>query len=285
MSFDPSLPEDGINVSPTHPLREALQLVLAVAVIAAALAAALAALVDLLVPRVPPALEARWFSGWLGGETQPEDADAEQLQLTALLDRMAAHWVDNPYRLSVVVWDESQANAIALPGGTIALTTGLLERLESENELAFVLGHELGHYHNRDHLRGLGRGLAYALVLAVVGASGGGGATQLAAVAGQLTQRGFSREQENQADRFGLELLAAEYGHTAGATDFFDHLPEEEGLSGYLSTHPLHAERIDNLRRAARAAGWPLRGERRAFSWTPRSEGTEIGEQVPSRGE
>jgi predicted Zn-dependent protease len=94
-----------------------------------------------------------------------------------------------------------------------------------------------------------------------------GGVAQLASMAGQFTQRGFGREQETQADRFGLELLAAEYGHTGGAKDFFDHLPRNDNsmskkLSSYLSTHPLHEDRIDTLRKVARLAGWPLRGER-----------------------
>ena len=86
-------------------------------------------------------------------------------------------------------------------------------------------------------------------------------------MAGRFTQREFDREQESEADRFGLELLAAEYGHASGATDFFDHLPAPENslagtLSGYLSTHPLHEDRIQALQEAARFAGWSLRGER-----------------------
>ncbi len=285
MSFDPSLPKDGINVTPTHPLREGLLLVVGVAAVAAGLAAMLAVATDLLVPRVPPRLEARLFSGWFDGAAEAGTGGAREQQLTVLLDRMSAHWLENPYQFSVVVWEESEPNAIALPGGTIAITEGLLERVESENELAFVLGHELGHYHNRDHLRGLGRGVAFSLVLVAVGLSGSGSATQLAAIAGQFTQRGFNRVQESDADRFGLELLAAEYGHTAGATDFFDHLPSDDGLSGYLSTHPLHDQRIHTLRAAARAAGWPLRGKRRALGWPSDSVGAEVREQVPGRGE
>ena len=133
------------------------------------------------------------------------------------------------------------------------------------------MGHELGHFRNRDHLRGLGRGLAFSLVLAALGLSGSGSAAQLAAVAGQFTQRGFDREQESQADRIGLALVVAEYGHSAGATDLFEHLAQPHGplgakLSSYLSTHPVHADRIDDLQSVARAAGWSLRGNRRPLA-------------------
>jgi len=269
VKFDPSLPRDGINVSRMHLLREALLLVLGVMAGAAAIAATLAVAVDFAAPRIPAALEVRLFSLWSGGNAESgERAAPREQELAALLDRMARHWPDNPYAFQIAIWEEPEANAVALPGGLIAVTTGLLAKVTSENELAFVLGHELGHFRNRDHLRGLGRGLAFSLVLAAVGLSGSGSATQLAALAGQFTQRGFDREQESQADRFGLELVMAEYRHAAGVTDFFGHLaqprhPRASELTSYLSTHPVHSDRIDDLYAAARGAGWTLEGELR----------------------
>jgi Zn-dependent protease with chaperone function len=138
---------------------------------------------------------------------------------------MVSHWPDNPYVYEIAIWDESEANAVALPGGVIAVTRGLLDSVESENELAFVLGHELGHFHNRDHLRGLGRGAVFSLLLVVVGLGGGGSAVQLASLAGQLAQREADRDREIEADHFGLALLAAEYGHVSGAEIFFSPSP------------------------------------------------------------
>jgi len=269
VSFDPSLPRDGINVSPTHPLREALVLVVGVVVVAAVVAMALAFIVDLAAPRIPASLEARLFSSWFRPSfEESKQRPPRERALEELLHRMAARWPENPYAIHAVIWETPEPNAVALPGGVVAVTTGLLEAVESENELAFVLGHELGHFHNRDHLRGLGRGLSFSLILAVVGWSGSGGAAQLASMAGRFTQRGFDREQETEADRFGLTLLAAEYGHTVGAADLFDHLPASdhslaERLSSYLSTHPLHEDRIHTLQETTRLAGWSLRGDRK----------------------
>jgi predicted Zn-dependent protease len=143
--------------------------------------------------------------------------------------------------------------------------TGLLAAVESENELAFVLGHELGHFRNRDHLRGVGRGAAFAIVVAVLGI-GGDSAAQLAALSGDLTARSFGRDQEGDADRFGLELVAAEYGHVGSTWHFFGKLPEPEGdvekeLFHYLSTHPLSDERIEALVEFTRDRGWSANGE------------------------
>ena len=107
--------------------------------------------------------------------------------------------------------DGEGPNALAFPGGLIVLTTGLLDGLGSENELALVLGHELGHYAGRDHLEGLGRGLALAFTLGIFGAGESGSAAGLAALAAQLAARGHDREQETLADAFGLALEQAEY--------------------------------------------------------------------------
>jgi hypothetical protein len=237
VKFDPSIPEDGINVSRTHPLREALVLVGGVAAIAIAVAFAAAVAVDLAAPHIPIGLEVRLFSGWFDrGVDADEAVDPREQPLAKLLGRMAGHWPESPYAFEIAIWDTSESNAVALPGGVIAVTHGLLENVESENELAFVLGHELGHFRNRDHLRGLGRGIAFSLLLVAVGVGGSNSAVALASLAGQFAQRGFDRDQEIEADRFGLALLAAEYGHVSGAEAFFEHLPEPGGpLDGELS--------------------------------------------------
>jgi Zn-dependent protease with chaperone function len=268
VKFDPSLPKDGINVSHAHPLREALLLVAGVVAIGAAVAVAIAVAVDLAAPHIPIELEARLFSGWFDHGVEDDEVTApRERTLAQLLNRMARHWPENPYVFEIAIWDDPEPNAVALPGGVIAVTNALLESVESENELAFVLGHELGHFHNRDHLRGLGRGIAFSLSLAALGVGGGGSAAQLASLAGQFAQRGFGRDQEIEADRFGLALLAAEYGHVAGSEAFFEHLPELDGplegaFTSYFSTHPVNADRIQALRAAASEMGWELRGAR-----------------------
>ena len=268
MSFDPALPDDSVNVSRTHPVREALVLVAGIAGIGAGLFVAIALAVDLLVPRFPPQLESWLFDGsWLSvadGSREGEAADPRSAVVDDLLMRLSAHWPDHPYAFRAVVLEEDEPNAMAFPGGVIVVTSGLLDRVESENELAFVLGHELGHYQHRDHLRGLGRGLAFGLVMTALG-WGGGGTARLFTFAGLLAGRGFERDQEAAADAFGLGLVDAEYGHVAGAADFFRRLPDPndgvtERIASYLATHPVSAERIQALSRTAEEQGWSALG-------------------------
>ena len=165
---------------------------------------------------------------------------------------------------------EMLQDALAFPGGLIGVTSGLLEQVETENELAFVLGHELGHFRNRDHLRSLGRGLVLGLLLTV--ATGSGGSSQLLQFAPMLAERSFAREQERESDSFGLELVYREYGHVAAADDFFRRIAEPGSplarqLEGYVSTHPLSETRVADLWALARQQGWPRRGEPLPFSY------------------
>jgi Zn-dependent protease with chaperone function len=273
VSFDPSLPDDQVNVSHSHPAREAALLIAGLLAAVTLVVLGVGEIIDRVVPRLPPALELRLFpTPGLSVPDEVREPLPREAGLQPLLERLALRWPDSPYRFHVVVWEEAQRNAFALPGGWIALTTGLLKGAGSENEIAFVLGHEIGHFRNRDHLRGLGRGLVLQLMMAALGA--GGSAAQLAEFAGELTQRGFDRDQERAADRFALEIVAAEYGHVQGAGDFLRGTPESDegfdaGLDDYLSTHPLDAERLAAIETLTAERGWPTDGELTPLSDQP----------------
>ena len=264
MDFEPKLPRDSINVSNEHPLKEAAILVLGLGAVFALLFVALLWFVDIVVALVPQEAEARVFASWglteLDILTDGDDVAAVQ----RVLDRLLEHAPESSYRFRVGILPDGEANALALPGGLILVSEGLLEGVRSENELALVLGHEVGHYQNRDHLRGLGRGLVMGVALATVFGSAHE-RLSLGEVVGQLTLKGFGRESERRADCFGLGLVVAAYGHTAGATDFFSRLQETgrgtDRLVAYLSTHPSNEGRIDDLNAFAAEQGWSSDGE------------------------
>lgn len=229
-------------------------------------------LVDSIVPHVPRSWEAKLFPDFEALKHVPETErdKLEQEELESLLSRLLEHWEREPFEMRVGLLDEDQPNALAFPGGLILVTSGLMKRVESENELAFVLAHELGHFQNRDHLKSLGRSLALALLAAAFSRSGSVG--DLAALSGDLAGRSFSREQEADADAFGLSLVVAEFGHLEGATDFFEKLPApenvvERSLSSYFATHPLSKERVEDIIRLAEEKGWPAEGELTPVRW------------------
>ena len=185
-----------------------------------------------------------------------------------MINRLAFHWQDAPYEFRVEIDDSQIANAMALPGGLIIVTEGLLDQVESENELAFVLGHELGHFRNRDHLRALGRGLVLALFFSVTTGSDVSG---LSIKVTDVALRGFSRGQESEADEFGLALVYTHYGHVDEAWRLFERWDEEDDslldVVPYLSTHPATDNRIEDLEQQAAREHWPVEGTATELDW------------------
>lgn len=261
MEFKARIPKEGINVTEEHPLKEASILIVGLTMVFAAIAVLLIFFVDLVVPLIPAKAEAETLGAWI-----PDDIDLlegeDQVVLQQLVDRLAEHWPENPYNFRIGVFDGGAPNALALPGGLILVTSELLDELESENELALVLGHEIGHYRNRDHLRMLGRGVVLSLLMTV--ALGNGNGLDLGNHVSELALNTFGREQESQADRFGLSLVHAEYGHVNGSWRFFERLAEQESeadrLASYLTTHPASANRSDEIKDLASSQGWSIIG-------------------------
>jgi Zn-dependent protease with chaperone function len=145
-----------------------------------------------------------------------------------------------------------------LPGNNIIITTALIEGLESENELAFVLAHELGHFANRDHLRGLGRGLVL-LTISTILFGADSSVSQVLENSLQNVEMKFSQNQEKKADLFALRLLNERYGHVGGAIDFFEKLKKKEKGGRFLyffATHPHSLERIRYLKQEIAARGY-----------------------------
>jgi len=260
---------EGINVSKTHPLVEASLLLGGLGVIFAVLVLGLIFLVELSLYFIPAEKEAAFFSSWLPEDLVAAEDDDRRLQdLQALVDRLVLHWPDAHYDFRVAINDSDVANALALPGGLIVVSTGMLAQVESENELAFVLGHELGHFRNRDHFRGLGRGL---LVSVVAGVIFGNDVAGLNMTIANVTLMSFSRTQESRADEFGLGIVHGEYGHVANATRLFQRWDADKQspiFLPYFSTHPDSGDRVSTMDAIAEKNGWSTAGSVTSLSWS-----------------
>ena len=150
------------------------------------------------------------------------------------------------------VLDSPVANAFAAPGGYIYFTRGILALMNSEAEMAVILGHELGHVNARHSVKKLSQ-----LYLAQIGlAVGSALSEEFAEISGaasigiQLLFLKFSRDDEREADALGVEYSRKGKYNPAAMIDFFNSLQALGDLSnghslpGFLSTHPLTSERI-----------------------------------------
>jgi Zn-dependent protease with chaperone function len=260
MKFTPRvLPPDAADASrghDRHPLRELALLVAGVGAICAVLYFIAVLVADAVVTRISPATEARVFASLATNLPQAAALEPELQARKAMADRQLTNLLakaDLPgLPVTLIVWDKDDTNAVALPGGTIAVTTGLLRCLDEEPGMAFVLAHELGHFHGRDHLRGLGRQISFRVVSALV-FSGSGDLQVGAGQMGQFALLTHSRQRETAADRYALKLVHDTLGNEAGATKLFEMLGRD-GLPGWaraFATHPATEERIKELQRYA----------------------------------
>jgi len=188
---------------------------------------------------------------------QGPEARATERYLNEVGERIAVHAKRKlPFHFHVIA-DANLINAFALPGGHVFVGQGLLDRTKSEDELAFVLGHEIEHI---DHRHAVERVQVEAqlkkLNLDAVAA--------IAQIPMSLWQIGYSKDEELEADREGLRLAAAAGYSAKGAInllvrwtqlqrEYAIHAksPTEEmsqlaidSLTGYFRTHPLTSARL-----------------------------------------
>jgi len=177
---------------------------------------------------------------------------------------------DRPLPYEFHVLNNSVPNAWALPGGKIAINRGLLTELESEAELAAVLGHEIVHAaagHSADSMERamVLQGAVLATAVATSDGDYGRLATASAAIASQLISQRYSRDAELEADRYGMRYMARAGYDPRGAVDLqetFVRLNEQrrsDWLSGLFASHPPSVARVVANRETA--ASLPPGGE------------------------
>ena len=158
-----------------------------------------------------------------------------------------------PWRFYVV--QDQRINAFNVPGGLVYVHTGLLARSGSAAEFAGALAHEIGHGVARHGTRRLSQAQeANVLAAIVLGRNPGALARIGAQVAATGAFASFSRADEREADRMAVQLMAATGYDPEGLARLLERLMQEGGSSGgFFSTHPGPAERVQNVRAAARS--------------------------------
>ena len=167
-----------------------------------------------------------------------------------------------PFEFHVLA-DQQTVNAFALPGGKVFMTAGLLHRLETEGQVAGVLGHEIVHVvgrHSAEHIAKtqLTQGLTGAAVIAASDPNDSRSyqTAAMAALIGQLITLKYGRNDELEADRLGVKFMA-EAGYDPRAMVQVMHVLQEASKGGappeFFSTHPNPERRIERIEEAIKA--------------------------------
>jgi predicted Zn-dependent protease len=171
------------------------------------------------------------------------------------------HRPDLEYHFTAV--EHESINAIAVPGGYVFITRGLLEKMTSEAQLAGILGHEVAHVVARDSAAAISRQYGMGVLLLAVQVSGApGGAVQAAAFTEQILSLRYSRKDEKEADLAGLDYMVRAGYNPYGMVETMQMLQEQQTVRPieFFSTHPLPENRIGYLTETINDRYWSLKG-------------------------
>lgn len=167
------------------------------------------------------------------------------------------------YRFFVV--EDPQLNAFAVPGGSIYVYTGLIERAKTTDELAGVIGHEITHVKGHHMARSSGPdAISILSLLSMVALARTGSGAQAAGMVGQAVaatrQLAYSRQLEMEADTLGTRYMAAAGYDPKGTIAFLKMLDQERALNpidvpAYVLSHPITQERVANAELVVKSLG------------------------------
>jgi beta-barrel assembly-enhancing protease len=195
----------------------------------------------------------------MGGEVDAADPRSKRVEAVGRKVVQQSDASRSPYQFDFhLLADPETLNAFALPGGQVFITYGLLSKLEDEAQLAGVLGHEIGHVVNRhgaEHMATgqLGQLLTVAAGVAATDEEGRGRrAAMVAAMINQMVQLKYSRSDELEADRVGMDYMA-QAGYDPAAMLGVMSILAEASRGGrapvMLSTHPYPEQRVEEIER------------------------------------
>ncbi|MFH1772123.1 MAG: M48 family metallopeptidase [Candidatus Omnitrophota bacterium] len=239
---------ENVNVSKHHPVKYLFSRLFVILVIVCFVYFILCGALEIAIRYMPDKLESVLSTSFHSFSKSVDGYDSKsQQRLDRILSELLVHYPDKDKRFQIYLIKEDQVNALALPGNNIVVFSGLIEKLDNDKEVAFVVGHEMGHYVNHDHLRGLGQGAIFMAIIASLGGNDPGGT--ISKSVGLFGLR-YSRKQENSADLFSVGLLQKCYGSGQGAISAIEKLGlygKKQGLE-ISSTHPLTKRRIANIK-------------------------------------
>ncbi len=167
---------------------------------------------------------------------------------------LVKHSKRNNIRYTFTVVDSKDINAYAVPGGFIYINLGLIRAVQTESELAFVLAHEIGHIVGQHSMKKLTQVYGIELLKQIILNED---STELKKIVADILSVGwlfkYSRDNERESDFYGVQNVYDVGITPEGSIHFFETLQklqhrEPSVLEKLLSTHPIHSERISNIR-------------------------------------
>jgi len=185
--------------------------------------------------------------------------EEEQARVRGLFDELTQLSGQTNLRLLVRDGGRIGANALALPGGTIVVTDQLIRKAKSDDEIAGVIGHEIGHVGGRHSLKQIYRVLGIAFIIGVIGGDSSQIVDDVVTQASALQTLAYTREFEEDADRYSVALMIRANRDPIAFVDLLDRIIGEsksDRKTGWLSTHPSNSDRRASVTAHAKELGY-----------------------------
>lgn len=179
--------------------------------------------------------------------------------VNGIFDRVKAH-TERDLNYNLTLLDTDIVNAFAVPGGHIFVTRGLLNKAKSDDDLAGVIGHEIGHVEAKHSMKNLQHQAIYAIIMNYVEKKTNKDISTSLDILNMFRTLKYSRENEYEADSYGVRLGAAAGYNPYGMVSFLGVLKELDPhdpsrIEVSLRTHPPTSERIKRSEELAAAYG------------------------------
>ena len=193
-------------------------------------------------------------------EVQMVTDSTQQAYINKVGQKLSQFMGRNDFTYEFNIVDDPSPNASALPGGKLFFNTGLLQLMDSEAELAGIMGHEMAHSVLSHGYKQLGESAISSASSNVLSDLLGDDVGDIATIGSGLLNKKFSRDKEKQADVLGIRVLAAAGYSADGLYNVMAKLDRLDGESGLgdslLSTHPASEERMRYLEELIQIKGY-----------------------------
>lgn len=240
MKYNSGVPDDSVNIPKDNFFLQMLKLLSVLVFLSFLVYGVLKIALYFVVDNLPPSYEKKLT------HLVSIDMDIDNLKSSAYLDEITQTieaCAKLPYEIKTFIIPDKTPNAFALPGGTIYITEGMLKSLKNQNELVFILGHEMGHFKNRDHLKGFGTKLLFSLLTLSLGEGYG----TILNTTLDISNVKYSQSAELEADAFSLDVMQCAYGNVSDATTLFQRMDDGGEWSYFFTTHPAFKKRLEMM--------------------------------------
>ena len=250
--------DDNVNVTEPSPLKDlvsiGINIVLILACVYFSIYFATGAILNNLSIRKQIAIE-KFMSSAIKTETI-EITEYEQNRLNNIKNNILKTDMHFPKtsNLDIFIEKDEQLNALCYPNGNIYITSALYKELKSDEQLTFVIAHEMAHYKNRDHLLNLRRGISNSVVLIMLAIANPGSETnKIAESSLNITDLKYSREVEERADKYAVEVMNKLYGNANAGVEVMNILKDKNSFDiEFLSSHPNIDNRIEYIKQSSK---------------------------------